>query len=98
MRLLETLLNSLGVRRHESGREEVIATRPLAEREFLVPSMVCEGCAETIAEALNAIPGVRDVTSSVAHKRVRVRYEPPSVDAARLKEALNTIGFTTLDA
>jgi copper chaperone CopZ len=92
------LLNTLGIRRVELGREDVPAGGPLADREFLVPNMVCEGCAEKIAGALTSIPGVRDVTSRVPHKRIHVRYEPGNVHEQQLKEALASIGFTALDA
>ena len=51
------LLSMLGLCRIDPGREEVTATAPLGDREFLVPNMVCEGCAEKIAETLTSIPG-----------------------------------------
>lgn len=97
MSLFANLLNTLGIHRVEVGGEEVTATAPLADREFLVPNMVCEGCAEKIAGALTSLPGVRDVTSKVPQKRIRVRYEPGRVREQRLKDALNRIGFTALD-
>lgn len=98
MSAFANLLNTLGIRRVDLGRDERTVTGPLADREFLVTNMVCEGCAEKIAVALTAVPGVRDVTSKVAQKRIRVRYEPSVIDAARLEEALTAIGFTALDA
>ena len=98
MSMFANLLNTLGIRRVEIGREEETATGPLADRDFLVPNMVCEGCAERIAGALTSIPGVRDVTSEVPQKRIRVRYEPGKVREQQLKDALGRIGFTVLDA
>ncbi|MBI2220150.1 MAG: heavy-metal-associated domain-containing protein [Acidobacteria bacterium] len=98
MSIFANFLNTIGVRRVELGREEVTATAPLADREFLVPTMVCEGCAEKIAGALTSIPGVRDVTSKVTKKRIRVRYEPEHVREQQLKDALTKIGFEVLDA
>ena len=50
MSIVANLLNMLGIRRVELGREELTATGPLADREFLVPNMVCEGCAEKLRE------------------------------------------------
>ena len=91
------LLATLGIRRAIRERE-VTAMGPLADREFLVPNMVCEGCAEKIAGALTSIPGVREITSRVAKKRIRVRYEPGKVQEHQLKDALTKIGFTALDA
>lgn len=98
MSLFANLLHTLGIRRVELGREERTATWPLADRDFLVPNMVCEGCAERITGALTSMPGVRDVTSKVPQKRIRVRYEPGKVREQQLKDALTKIGFEALDA
>lgn len=98
MSLFGNFLNALGIRRVGLGREAVTGTRPLAHREFLVPNMVCEGCAEKISGALTAMPGVRDVTAKVAQKRIRVRYEPSTIDAGRLRDALVGLGFSAHDA
>ena len=97
MSLFANLLHTLGLRRVELGCEELTATRPLADRDFLVPNMVCEGCAERIAGALTSVPGVRDVTSKVPHKRIRVTYEPAKIGEQQLKNALTKIGFEALD-
>lgn len=60
--------------------------------------MVCEGCAEKIGDSLNLLPGVRDVRSTVAEKRVRVRYEPTNLHSQDLKDAVARAGFTAVDA
>lgn len=96
--MFANLLNTVGIRRVDLEREEVTETRPMADREFLVPNMVCEGCAEKIAGALTSIPGVRDVRSKVPQKRIRVRYDPEKVREQQLKDAVSNIGFTALDA
>lgn len=44
------------------------------------------------------MPGVRDVTSKVPHKRIRVRYEPGAVHEQQIEDALATIGFEALEA
>ena len=99
MSMFASLLNTLGIRRSDpGGEEEVAASRPLADREFLVPNMVCDGCAEKIAGALTSMHGVRDVTPKVPQKRIRVRYEPEKVREQQLKDALTKIGFEALDA
>jgi len=71
---------------------------PLAEVEYLVPSMVCEGCAEKIGEALRPLPGVREVRSKLAQKHVFVRYEPARVQEEDLRNALAAAGFSTMAA
>jgi len=96
--LFANLLNTLGIRRADVGCEEMGAPGLIADREFLVPNMVCEGCAEKIAGALTSMPGVREVKSKVPQKRIRVRYDPAKVREQQLKDAVSKIGFTALDA
>jgi len=70
----------------------------LAEREFLIPNMVCEGCAEKIRTALQSVPGVQEVKSKVSQKHVCVRYEPSKVQDSRLREVLEKAGFSAIEA
>ena len=92
------LLNTLRVRGIDLQREEEAEVGPLAEVEFLVPSMVCEGCAEKISQALRPLPGVREVKPKVAQKHVYVRYEPARVKEQQLRNALGAAGFTAVEA
>jgi copper chaperone CopZ len=82
-----------GVGRLPEKRAEEAAIGKLAEVEYLVPSMVCEGCAEKIGEALRSLSGVREVKSVVAQNRVHVRYEPTRVREEDLRGALAAAGF-----
>lgn len=82
--------------RHE--REDLTESGPVADLEFLVPNMVCEGCADKIAGVLSSMPGVREVKSKVAQKRVYVRYEPTKVPEEELKEVVHKAGFTVVEA
>ena len=77
---------------HDAG------TGPLSEIELSVPSMVCDGCAEKIREALTAIPGVRAVKPKLWRKRVRVRYESSKVTESQIKDALGAAGFSAIEA
>ncbi len=92
------LLNTLRIRAIDLHREDASEGDPLAEREFLIPGMVCEGCAEKIGTALSQICGVREVKSKVPRKRVYVRYEPAKVQEEQLKEAIHEVGFTAVKA
>jgi copper chaperone CopZ len=71
---------------------------PLSEVEFSIPSMVCDGCAEKIREALTGIPGVRAVKPKLWRKRVHVRYEPSRVGVTQIKEALDAAGYRAVRA
>lgn len=94
------LLNTLRIRaiklRSETGTAAEKA--PLAETEFAVPTMVCEGCAEKITDALKEMPGVREIKPKVAQKHVVVRYEPARVGPGDLKGALDKAGFKAVEA
>ena len=57
-----------------------------------VPTMHCAGCLDRVEQALRRLPGVLAVDGDLDSKVVRVRTRPPSVDAARLCQALNRIG------
>jgi P-type E1-E2 ATPase len=92
------LLNTLRVRGIRLEHEEVAEGASLAEVEFLVPNMHCEGCAEKISTALTALPGVREVKPKVMQKHVAVRYEPAKVQEQRLKDAVGKVGFTAVEA
>ena len=92
------LLNTLRIRGIDLQREELTGTGPLADVEFLVPNMVCAGCAERITTALNSLPGVREIKPKVPQKRVYVRYEPAKVQGQQLKVAIEKVGFTAVEA
>ncbi len=94
------LLNTLRIRAIDlRSRDEIEAEAdaPLAETEFSVPSMVCGGCASKITDALQAVPGVREVKPKVPQKHVIVRYEPAKVGRDRLKGALDEAGFKAVE-
>ncbi len=80
------------------GHDEIAEAGPLAEVEYRVPTMVCEGCAEKISEALRAVPGVREVKPKVGRKHVLVRYEPQKTKESQLKQALDHAGFAAVEA
>lgn len=92
------LLNTLRLRWMKLEREAVPEQAPLAEREFLIPNMVCEGCAAKIRMALHAVPGVRAVNAKVPSKHIHVTYEPNQILGEQLKDAIGKAGFTALEA
>ena len=91
------LVSTLRIRALRLEHEEAVESGPLAEVEFAVPAMVCEGCAEKISTALNAVPGVRDVKPKVQQKHVYVRYEPARVGREQLRIAVGEAGFHAVE-
>lgn len=92
------LLQRLGIRAERSTRGDVVGGAPVADVEFRIPNMVCEGCAEKIDLALHSLSGVREIRSDVRQKRILVRYEPTKVRPEQLRDAVNQAGFTAVEA
>lgn len=92
------LVNTLRIRSLRLEQAEEKITGPLAQVEFSVPNMVCEGCAGKISTTLKGLNGVQEVKPKVAQKQVYVRYEPAKVKQQQMKEALTASGFTAMEA
>ena len=90
------LLSTMRIRMLSFERQAAVEDGTLAEVEFAVPNMVCEGCAQKIGLVLGAVPGVREVKSKVPQKHVYVRYEPKRVTESDLMEAVDRSGFTAV--
>lgn len=88
------LFRRVGIRRGDADDDAAPGTSTTAHIEVRVPNMVCEGCAEKIEGVLHALPGVTEVRPSVPQKRIRVRFDPSTIDPRQLKRALRTAGFT----
>jgi Cu+-exporting ATPase len=93
--LLNTLrIRSINLERdNATGKEQL----PLAETEFLVSNMVCEGCAEKITSALRSVPGVHEIKPKIMQKHVYVTYESSKVESNDLKETLQKSGFNAVE-
>lgn len=92
------LINTLRIRSIKLEQTEEATIGPLAQVEFSVPNMVCEGCANKISTTLKELPGVQEVRPKVAQKHVYVSFEPAKVKQQQLKEALQESGFTAIEA
>lgn len=57
------------------------------------PKIKCEGCAQTITQALTPLPGVQGVQVDIERKKVTVTYEPAAVSVSRIKTKLGEAGF-----
>lgn len=96
--IVAILANTLRIRAIDLRRGEIaVPASALAETEFAVPTMVCDGCAQKIAGSLSQLPGVQEVKPKVAQKHVVVRYEPARVGVDELKGAFDKAGFTAVE-
>lgn len=58
-----------------------------------VAGMTCEGCASHIDETLKKLKGVISAKASYPDKNVKVVYNPEQITLAKLKKAINDIGY-----
>lgn len=91
------LLQKVGLGGRARVSSEVATARAVVDADFLIPNMVCEGCAKKIDEALHAAPGVHEIRPNVHEKRIRVRYEPANIQPEDLKAVVREAGFTVVD-
>lgn len=97
--IVAILANTLRIRRIDLRRGQALTppAASLAETEFAVPTMVCDGCAEKITGSLTALPGVHEVKPKIAQKHVVVRYEPAKVGLEELTSAFDKAGFKAVE-
>ncbi len=65
----------------------------MATTILTAPKIKCEGCAQTITQALTPLPGIGNVEVDIERKRVTVAYEPGTVSVAQIKTKLGEAGF-----
>lgn len=62
-----------------------------------VGGMSCSFCQETIQKSFNRIDGVEQVSVSLAHEEVLIRYDEEQVGEVELKDTLRELGYTIRD-
>jgi len=60
---------------------------------YTAQDISCEHCQRAIEGALGALPGVNQVQVDIPSKRVEVKYDPTSIDNARIEAALEEEGY-----
>lgn len=91
------LINTLRIRTLQLDRADTLKPEKLSQIEYSIPNMMCDGCAETICNTLNVIPGVQQVKPKVQQKQVRINYEGDEVNGQHLKDELKKAGFTAIE-
>jgi Cu+-exporting ATPase len=94
------LLNTLRIQALKLGREvsDTKENVQLVQVEYLVPKMVCEGCAQTIQNTLNPIDGIREVKPKVVQKHVVINYEPSKIQESEIRKRLEDAGYSVTEA
>ncbi len=60
---------------------------------YSVPDISCEGCVNSISQALRPLRGVLDVTGDPESKTIWVRHEEPLAPAEAIRKAIEDAGF-----
>ena len=63
------------------------------EQTIKIEGMHCSGCAARVKNALNSIPGVRDVSVDLNAKSATIFADAP-LDLSLLAEKIDLLGFT----
>lgn len=58
-----------------------------------VPRIHCDGCVNTVTNAVRKIPGVAKVEASEVTKEVRVEFDPARVSEDNIRKALSVVGY-----
>ncbi len=61
--------------------------------DFLVPSMHCASCIQTLERGLGGLEGVDSARANLSLKRVRVIWRPSTLAAVTLQSAIEALGF-----
>ena len=63
------------------------------EVDFTVSGMDCASCVAHVEKAARSVPGVRDVSVSLARGRAVVQLDPATADPQRVADAITDSGY-----
>lgn len=58
-----------------------------------VPRIHCDGCVNTVTNAVRKLPGVAKAEASEVTKEVRVEFDPVRVSEENIRKALMLVGY-----
>ncbi len=58
-----------------------------------VPKIHCNGCVNTVTNAVRRLPGVQKVEASDVTKEVTVEFDPAQLDEQRIRGTLASVGY-----
>jgi copper chaperone CopZ len=67
----------------------------MIKKRFQIQGMHCVGCAMTIDEALENLPGVKSANTNYARQVTDVEFDPARVSDAQIAEAIVAAGYQT---
>ncbi len=69
-------------------------TGPVQEVQLPIGGMTCASCVRRVEKALAKVAGVQSAGVNLATERATVTYDPATVDLPRLREAVESAGYT----
>ncbi|MWV38246.1 heavy-metal-associated domain-containing protein [Natrialba sp. INN-245] len=66
----------------------------MKETTIEVGGMACEGCENTVTDALESLEGVSSVTANHEASEVRVVHEETLVDESSIADAIENAGYS----
>ena len=70
-----------------------VARSGATEVRLIVPGMGSDHCAGIVSESIRRLPGIADVSTSIASHRVRVRFDGTQTDAQAIRKAVERAGY-----
>jgi len=70
-----------------------VARSGATEVRLIVPGMGSDHCAGIVSESIRRLPGIADVSTSIASHRVRVRFDGTQTDAQAIRKAVESAGY-----
>ncbi|WP_396611882.1 heavy metal translocating P-type ATPase [Haloferax sp. S1W] len=65
--------------------------------QYDIGGMSCSFCTESIRKAYERTEGIEEVSVSLAHEEVRIRYDNDALSEVELKDTLRDLGYTIRD-
>src|SRR4051794_6015999 len=84
----------LSERDADAAREVEMASVDVEVVELPIAGMTCDHWVGTVRRALEGVPGVRSAAVDLASGRAEVAFAPARVDPARLKQAVESAGYS----
>lgn len=66
----------------------------MTETTIKIEGMSCGHCVARVEKALKGIEGVTDAKVDLGEKKADIEFDPSKADEAKLKEAIEDVGYT----
>ncbi len=67
------------------------------EATLRIPALHCGGCAKTVTQSLEALPGVEVAVADPESKLVELRFDDSTISLEEIREAMDQVGFSPDD-